>query len=453
MSEYPRLAWGTELDVTISKLDRDAVGICTWEGATVSVPNSLPGDRCIATVRRQHRRQITALPTRWIESSPLREASLCSHFPVCGGCRFADVAYENQLPIKQDLFSQIVTPLHLNALIRQVIASPSHRFHRNKMEFTVFRDTENRLRLGLKQRGRFDQSVATSNCQIFDERWGIVSQWLETELESSGIEVYRNDIHTGSLRYVVVRKSELENTWLLNFVVARDETSRLAPMAVALQQQFPWISGVIMGLQSTQSDTAFTLHWQVLSGHASFMEQIGTKQFRVSPYSFFQTNTAQAQVLYQTALDLAAPKSTDRMLDLYCGAATIGIFFSDHVASVVGVEENPSAIYDAHFNINHNQVQNMSVRLGKVKNILKFEKLEADLIVVDPPRSGLEPKALLRAAAVGSPKIVYVSCKPSTFVPDLLALETHGYRTMVIQPVDMFPHSPHLEAVAVLIKD
>lgn len=375
----------------------------------------------------------------------------CSHFPDCGGCKLIDTPYSEQLVVKQTLFKDAL-PEQYGDIIQSIIPSRRFQFHRNKMEFAVFYDGDDRVRLGLKRAGRFDQCVATPGCQLLDQRWAEVSAWIEGQLAQIKAVPYHQKRHDGVFRYVMVRRSELESSWLINFVVAEDVSLQLAPIASDLMGHFSWIVGVVMSVQPTMSDTAYTQDVRVLTGRGDFIESIGTKRYRVSPYSFFQTNSEQAQTLYQLAVDLAEPKTSDRMLDLYCGAATIGIYFSEFVGSVLGVEENPSSIADGEFNISLNNATNMSIRQGKVKNILKFERPNAELIVVDPPRSGLEPKALRRSAAVGADRIVYVSCKPSTLGRDLLMYREEGYDVVTICPVDMFPHSPHLEAVALLQK-
>ncbi len=447
-----RLPYGELIELDIRGLDADARGISTYQGLDVQVPGVLPGDRVSASVVRQRRNVVVATPQTWLESSPLRQGSPCNHFPACGGCRFIDVPYSMQSQITANLFEQIVRESDPTIPIRPIIESKVFEYHRNTMEFSLFKE-DGRIQIGLKERGRFDRCVETPNCRLFDDRWTLVHAWVSEQFNQLGLPIYNRETHMGTLRYLIVRKSELTKEWLVVVVVASDCGGVLTPFSEALRTQFPWISGGVMAVQSTPSDTAFTQDWRCLSGVYYLVDQIGGKYYRISPYSFFQTNTVQAGVLYETALRAADPSPTDRLLDLYCGAGTIGIYFSDHVKSVVGIEENPSAINDAGHNMMINQVQNMSVRLGRVKNILKFETFQADIVVVDPPRSGMEPKALRRMAAINAPKLVYVSCKPSTMMVDLNVLRGHGYTPQWIQPVDMFPHTPHLEAVALLLKD
>jgi len=377
--------------------------------------------------------------------------SLCTHFPDCGGCRMADVSYLDQLPVKHQSFESVLPEVY-RGLLQPIIPSERHRFHRNKMEFSIFQREGGGVGLGLKRAGKWDQCVATPHCQLFDERWSQVSDWVCNQLTQLGLPPYDQRSHVGVLRYMMVRKSEYQSAWLVNWVVASDISEQLKPLAIALRVEFPWIVGVVMSVQSQVSDTAYTEDVRILDGIGELVESIGAKRYRVSPYSFFQTNSGQVQRLYQVALELAEPSRSDLLLDLYCGAATIGIYFSDHVHSVLGIEINPSSIRDAHHNIELNQAHSVIVREGKVKNILKFEKPQADIVVVDPPRSGLEPKALRRSATTGASRIVYVSCNPTTLVRDLGMYAEEGYVTRRIQPVDMFPHSSHLEAVALLHK-
>ncbi|NDC83534.1 23S rRNA (uracil(1939)-C(5))-methyltransferase RlmD [bacterium] len=375
----------------------------------------------------------------------------CVHSPECGGCRFGDVSYAEQIAEKQAAFTHQL-PASVRDTIQPIIVSQRTEYHRNKMEYSFFLGDDGRVQLGLKRAGRFDQCVPTRDCRLFDPRWSLVWDVIVDTVNRVGWSPYNPKTHVGLLRYLVVRRSEFQDKWLINWVVADDVSEQLQPIAVNLRAQFPWVGGVVMSIQSSISDTAFSHDVRVLDGESTLLEAIDRWIFRVSPYSFFQTHSSQAAVLYRVAKTLADPKMDERMLDLYCGAGTIGIYFSDSVRSVLGVEENPSAIQDGIHNCAYNSVSTMQVTQGKVKNILKFERPEAELIVVDPPRSGLEPKALRRAAAVGASRIVYVSCNPKTLGIDLPMLEAEGYVASVIQPVDMFPHSNHLEAVALLVK-
>ncbi|NBV41869.1 class I SAM-dependent RNA methyltransferase [bacterium] len=391
----PRLDYGSCITTKIESLTSGGAGyVVLPEGIRLTVPGGLPGDIAQVKIKHQRRKEALGLISRLETPSSDRGQSICAHFPECGGCQLADVPYENQIRLKRTVFDAIIcaeNPAWL-ALVRPVIGAIQTEFHRNKMEFSFF-STDGQIRLGLKRRGHFDQCIPTSGCRLLDpalpEIFARVGAWAM----QSGFTAYDPNSHEGVLRYLVFRKSHLTQSMLMIVVSAHDISAELAGLSNFLGNDLP-IQGIINAVNATQSDTAFCTEWKRISG-----------------------------------------------------AGTIGIYCSDHVGQVIGVEENPSSVADAGYNIDLNHCGNVEIRQGKVKNILKFERFHADRVLVDPPRGGLEPKALRRAAGIGAPSMIYVSCNPKTAVRDLTMLAEEGYTPDIIQPVDMFPHTFHLEAV------
>jgi 23S rRNA (uracil1939-C5)-methyltransferase len=321
------------------------------------------------------------------------------------------------------------------------------------MEFAATKDAEGNVRLGLKARGRFDEIIPTPNCLLQSETGNAIRGFLEKFFSEKNLTVWNHKTFQGVLRYVVMRQSKTWDQFLLNIVVSEDQTALITELAEKVREEFPEVVSVYMSINSSPTDTAFNASPALISGQP-MLEEVFKENltFKISPQSFFQTNTIQAKVLYQTVVDLGGFKKDDLVFDLYCGTGTIGLYLAPHVKEVIGVEENPQAIEDAHKNARNNGIENMQFVTEKVKNFLKFTPLKPSVIVLDPPRSGNVPKALKRIIEMDAPKLVYVSCNPATLCRDLKEMCEAGYQISEFQPVDMFPNTYHVECIVVLHK-
>ncbi len=237
---------------------------------------------------------------------------------------------------------------------------------------------------------------------------------------------------------------------MINLVVTENNSELFEGYFSYLTSFITSISSFFITLQTSKSDTAFSENIIHISGNKFLMEQLGKKKYHISPLSFFQTNSKQATVLYDQIVMAIKNEDCDTLLDLYCGTGTIGIYVADLCKNVIGIEENPSSILDAHENARINNVKNISFFEGRVKNILKFNSFNPDCIIVDPPRSGMVPKALRRMIDQQAKVIIYVSCNPTTLMRDLKEVTESNYSIEYIQPVDMFPNTYHIELIAKL---
>ncbi|RAP38163.1 23S rRNA (uracil(1939)-C(5))-methyltransferase RlmD, partial [Candidatus Marinamargulisbacteria bacterium SCGC AAA071-K20] len=220
-----------------------------------------------------------------------------------------------------------------------------------------------------------------------------------------------------------------------------------------ITKKFPEIISVYVSIQDQISDTAVTPTSTLLFGKSHLIETLGSLKFKISPQSFFQTNSKQAEVLYNTIRETADLKKTDTLLDLYCGTGTIGMYLSDLVSEVIGIEEVPQAVADAKENAKLNNITNTNFYCGRVKNVLKEVQFKADCVIIDPPRSGMSKKAIKRILEINSPQLIYVSCNHMTLLRDLNELEAAGYKVQSYQPIDMFPNTFHLESIVKCTKE
>lgn len=441
------------IPVKIEKLVYKGFGIGKWDKWTVFVPNVYPGDEIEAQVTQKKRRHLMAKCVKITTPSPLRTTAPCPHFPDCGGCQILDVSYETQLVLKHGIISDCFSRdlADLMAEIKPVTPSPSATYYRNKMDF-AFGTQDDQVILGLKRRGQFDKVIPISDCMLLDPESNEINKWIVEQARALNLTAWDPTEHTGLLRHLIVRQSKHKKQWMINIVSASKHPHINAEFAEKLIAAFPSVSSVYNSINETVSDSSFSDNITRLSGREHLEEKLGQFEFSISPYAFFQTNSKGAEVLYDLVKEITDLNTSDTVLDLYCGTGTIGLYLAPHCKNVIGIEENPAAVKDAHKNATDNGVENIEFIEGRVKNILKFNTFTPDVVVVDPPRSGMVPKALRRIIDLNASKLIYVSCNPNTLARDLAQLRQAGYSPTLIQPVDMFPNTYHVECIVRLTK-
>jgi 23S rRNA (uracil1939-C5)-methyltransferase len=433
--------------IAIESFTTNGFGLGTHEGLKVFVLGAIPGDHVTVKIKKKKRRYVIAAIKTFIHTSPLRISSPCSHFPVCGGCQIIDIPYDKQIELKQTLFDTNITHfLPTKPQIRNIIPSPSNTYYRNKMEFAFGLSENNKIILGLKKRGCYDIVVETPNCKLQDQQTQSILEKTQSFFESSSLSVWNYITKVGCLSHLMIRHSKSQNTFMLQLNVTETHPIIYRNFAKFISESAPNITSIYVKINH---DTPILQH-----GTNVIHETIGTLTFSISPQSFFQPNSLHINALYNEVKRAAQLNGTEIVYDLYCGTGTIGLFLASNARHVVGIEEVPEAILNATQNAMDNQITNTSFYQGRVKNILK-EILQGkrpninkpDCIIIDPPRSGIVPKALSRIIQLNAATIVYVSCNPDTLVKDLQQLTLANYTIEYIQPVDMFPNTFHIEAV------
>lgn len=392
------------------------------------------------------------------------EKSSCAHFGVCGGCAFQNLSYEDQLALKEEQVRRLLAQVlpEDSYLWEGIKKSPRQFGYRNKMEFT-FGDAykDGPLVLGMHGRGSFYDIVSVPDCMIVDEDYRKILRCVEAYFRERQISFYHRLRHTGYLRHLLVRKAAKTGQILIDLVTAspqgqelgQTEQELLAGMVEALNELT--LEGDIAGILHTRNDSvADTITDQgteVLQGSDHFEEELLGLRFRISPFSFFQTNSLGAEVLYQTArdyiLDTLTGQADKVVFDLYSGTGTIAQILSPAARKVVGVEIVEEAVEAARENARLNGLTNCEFIAGDVLKVLDGIEEKPDFIVLDPPRDGIHPKALEKIIAYGVDKMVYISCKPTSLVRNLEVLLARGYGVERVCCVDMFPASGHTECV------
>lgn len=389
-------------------------------------------------------------------SSSLTSAAFCRHFGECGGCSLQHLPYEEQLASKKARVQELLSPLGVE--ISAAHASPEKRFYRNKMEFSfgdVYPPVEGgpTLKLGQKMKGRWWHVLDLSECYLLSPEAPKLLASVRAWAEKEKLAPFNAKRHTGFLRHLVVREGKNTGERLVDLVTAPGELPKESFLA-AVEESYP-ATTVLWGVNGKASDTAVSDTLTVLKGSGEIQEELNVgglrRRFRISPHSFFQTNTHGAELLYGLIHSWLAPEKPARLLDLYCGAGSIGLCLAGSAVEIRGAELNPSAVEDAKKNAALNDAPNVSFYQGDVATLLpSLLAMAPDAIVVDPPRAGLHSTAVELLLEVRPRTLVYVSCNPEALARDLSLLK-EGYAVERAEVVDLFPHTDHVET-AVLLK-
>mgnify|MGYP001200312596 CR=1 FL=1 len=439
---------GSIINVTVTKPVFEGRGLAFYEGKTIFVNRGLPGDEVEVKIMMKKKSSFYATIQSFKKTSPYRGLSHCDHFPECGGCQYMDVSYPDQLAMKEAMLEDAIQQFfpEVKTVKQAIVPSKQHIYYRNKMEYSVTID-QGRLIAGLKKRHTFDQIIEVPDCQLQSKDTQTIIQSIVHYLSEKQMTPWQTQTRQGQIKQIMIRHSKANDHFMVNLSVSQKESQLEEELALFMINACKKIISfnIILDHQEPGKPTTQTVIYSF--GETHIIEQLDKLNCYISPLSFFQTNSEQATILYQTIQKVAQLKSTDRVLDLYCGTGTIGLFLAKQVKKIIGIEENPYAIEDAKNNCIKNEINNAEFRCGRVKNILKFETFDVDCVIVDPPRSGMVPKALRRLCELQCKKIVYVSCHPITLLRDLKEIQTYGYKITTLIPVDMFPNTYHVECV------
>jgi 23S rRNA (uracil1939-C5)-methyltransferase len=472
-----------ELDITgyafegkgIAKIIKE---VNTQEGKSekkfvIFVDGSYPGDKVIAQIRKVKSSYAEAKIKELISKSSLRTQARCKYFGICGGCKAQDLLYDNQTKFKEeqvkDIFERIGGFKDFEML--PIIPSENIFFYRNKMEFS-FADKrwliENEISsmqeipdrdfaLGLHIPGMFDKVLDIDGCHLQSVLSNDILNFTRDFFKKLNVLPYSPKHHTGFLRNLVIKQSFSFNELMVNLVVAGEDKDLLETYKNELLNRFPQITTLVFNINKKLSQTAYGDYEIVSYGPGYIYDSIGKPKFRISANSFFQTNTFQAEILYNIVLEFADFSVKEVVYDLFSGAGTIPIFISDKVKQIYGFESVEPAIEDAKRNLELNNVNNFTPFLVDLNSsflsiIIQNSLFQPDLIITDPPRSGMNPKTVKDIISLQPEKIIYISCNPATQARDVKLLCEGGYKLIKLRPVDMFPHTYHIENVALLIK-
>ncbi len=435
-------------------------GIARIDGFVVFIKGALPGDRVIARIVKKKRGFANAVIIEILTQSPDRKDAPCPYHGYCGGCNYQHLDYACQVKYKREHIADSIK--RIGALegvgIHDVISSDDIYAYRNKMEFSFsdkqwvlpedyYKETVNEnFALGLHVPGTFYKVIDIDACLLQNPTGNLVLQEVKEYVKKSKVPVYNLKTHEGFWRFLTLRYSKAFDEWMVNIVTSTNGMAIIEPLAEKLHDKFDNIKTIVNNVSEKKAATAVGEDEIIITGEGFINEMIGPYTFKVSPNSFFQTNTSGAEKLYSKVKEYAELDGTEKVLDLFCGTGTIPIYLSGSANEILGMEISESAVSDANLNCRVNNVSNCSFILGDIRETINSISYKPDVLVVDPPRTGMHKDILKTVMEMSVSKMVYVSCNPATLARDLGDM-SDKYEVIEIQPVDMFPHTYHIESV------
>lgn len=439
------------LTVYIEDLTHDGNGVAKVDGYPLFIQGALPEETCEIHVLKTLKNYGFAKVLRVVEASPDRVDAPCEYFKQCGGCQLQHLSYEGQLKWKQKMVENVMRRLgKIDALVHPVKGMTEPWHYRNKSQIPFAKDEAGKLVAGF-YKTKSHTIVDMERCLIQMDEADRVLHSLKYDLARLGVTPYDEKNHQGQLRHVVVRKGRATDEVMVVLVTKSARLAEKDAVIEAIRERIPNVTSIVQNVNNEKTNVIFGDRTFTLWGEDVIEDTIGDVRFEISARSFYQVNPIQTEVLYGQALEYAQLKGGERVIDAYCGIGSISLFLAQKAGQVMGVEIVPQAIEDAKRNAELNGFTNTLFEAGPAEEVIPrwyAEGKEADVLVVDPPRKGCD-EALLNTIIEQKPKrVVYVSCNPATLARDLRILEDGGYKTKEIQPVDMFPHTTHCEAVA-----
>lgn len=437
----------------------------TAEGLVIFTEGPVPGDIVDILALRKRKGFLEGVVKTYHKLSDERTDPLCPHFGVCGGCKWQHLSYQSQLNYKFQVVKDNMTRIARlpESVVAPVLPCNDVFFYRNKLEYS-FSDkrwiTEEEVSsgeeiqqspaLGFHRPGFFEKIVDIKTCKLQDSRSDDIRNFIRAFTLDNGYSFYDVKQHKGLMRNMIIRNTTLDE-WMVVVVFGQNDDKRISAVMKALRDQFPFINSLQYVVNTKWNDTIFDLDIQLYHGQSYITENLGNVSYRIGPKSFFQTNSKQAVALFDVAVSFAELRPEDIVYDLYTGLGSIAFYIASRIQKVIGIEEIEPAIADARLNMELNNISNALFYSGDVKDLLNrdfmLEHGRPDVVITDPPRAGMHEKVIQTLLQMEAPKIIYVSCNPATQARDL-ALLSEKYEVLAVQPVDMFPHTHHVESVA-----
>ena len=455
-------------NVLITDIGAEGMAVARVDDVVVFIPQMIPGDVCDVQVTKSRKRYQEARVVRISNYSDDRTTPFCKHFGVCGGCKWQNLPYDKQLYYKQKQVADQLKRIGKVELpeISPIVGSENTTYYRNKLEFTFSNrrwltseeiDSAEEIKragaLGFHIPGLFDKVLDIEECWLQSELSDSIRNFIRQEAITEGLEFFDIRNKQGFLRNIIIRTS---STGELMLIVAffRDEKEKREALLNRIAAEFPGITSLLYVINEKGNDTITDQEIIVFKGRDHIIEEMEGR-FKVGPKSFYQTNSAQAYQLYKIAREFAGLTGNEVVYDLYTGTGTIANFVARNAKKVIGIEYVPEAIEDARVNAGMNGLDNLLFFAGDMKKVLSGEFIatygKPDVIITDPPRAGMDAPVIDTILNAAPGRIVYVSCNPATQARDLELLD-QAYRVEKVQPVDMFPHTHHVENVVLLVK-
>jgi len=461
----PMFNQGSVVKLEISEIAAGGAGLAKKDGFPVFVTGAAVGDVIKARITFAKKDFAEAKIEEIIQPSPDRVQPRCKHYPQCGGCALQHVRYDTQIKYKQKIICDTLgkTAGIQHELIRSILPSPSPWYYRNKVQLPL-KKLGHDILMGYYQAGTH-RVVNMEECFVQETELTRVALGIKNIIREHAVAIYDEEEKVGILRHLIVRGSSITGEILVGFVINAKNLPFENEIIADIRKRFPAVVGVLASANQSATNVILGEKNKLLWGRGHYFEQLGSSlrggegggqyKFKVSFPSFYQVNSAQVGNLYDLVLEMAALRKSDVVLDAYAGVGTIAAYLAPHCETVYGIEEMPAACKDAEENMQLNNIENVRYGQGLVEDILpEFLKMDVhpNIVVLDPPRAGCTEMAIQWILKFKPKKIIYVSCAPATLARDLKKIIAAGYKLKAVQPIDMFPHTPHIESVSCLTR-
>ena len=450
------LSKNKEYVVDIVDIGQGGVGIGKYEGFTVFVEGGLIQDKVKVRINKSKKNYAVGDIVKIIEKSPFRVERICSDdLKECGGCQIQELDYNKQLELKTNEVKQVISRIGKleNVEIHETIGMKNPCRYRNKAQFPI-QNINGETAIGFYKK-KSHNVIPTDMCVIQHDINDKIIKIIKTYIQAYNVSLYNETTHTGVLRHLVTKVGFTTNEVMVVLVANGTNLPHLNELASVLKENIPGFKTLVLNINKAKTNVILGKENKVIYGNGKINDYIGDLVFEISPLSFFQVNPIQTEVLYNKALEYAELKENDTVFDIYCRIGTISLFLAQKATKVYGIEIIEDAIKDAKINAKLNKLDNVEFYVGKAEEVVPkmySEGKTADVVVVDPPRKGCDEKVLDTIVSMKPDRVVYVSCNPSTLARDLAYLNERGYKCVEIQPVDMFPHTMHVESCAKIVK-
>ena len=450
------LSKNKEYVVDIVDIGQGGVGIGKYEGFTVFVEGGLIQDKVKVRINKSKKNYAVGDIVEIIEKSPFRVDRICSDdLKDCGGCQIQELDYNKQLELKTNEVKQVISRIGKleNVEIHETIGMQSPCRYRNKAQFPI-QNINGSTAIGFYKKKSHDV-IPTDMCVIQHDINDKIIKIIKTYIQAYNVSIYNETTHTGVLRHLVTKVGFTTNEVMVVLVANGTNLPHLNELASVLKENILGFKTLVLNVNKAKTNVILGKENKVIYGNGKINDYIGDLVFEISPLSFFQVNPVQTEVLYNKALEYAELKENDTVFDIYCGIGSISLFLAQKATKVYGIEIVEDAIKDAKINAKLNNLNNVEFYVGKAEEVVPkmySEGKTANVVVVDHNRKGCDEKVLDTIVSMKPDRVVYVSCNPSTLARDLAYLDERGYKCVEIQPVDMFPHTMHVECRAKIVK-
>ncbi|MFS0647337.1 23S rRNA (uracil(1939)-C(5))-methyltransferase RlmD [Siminovitchia sp. 179-K 8D1 HS] len=453
VNKHPDIRKNEYCNVYVEDLTHEGKGVAKIDGYPLFVAGVLPGEKATIQVTKLNKGYGFGRLIELLEKSESRVAPACPIYEECGGCQLQHMSYQGQLLAKEKQVREILQRIGKldDVPVHPVLGMDNPWRYRNKAQVPIG-EREGGL-VGGFYKQRTHEIIDMEACLIQMEENDAVLQKLKTVCSEFGLRAYDENTHKGTLRHIMVRSGKVTGHIMVVLITKTSDIPNRKKLVKTIVNAIPGVKSIVHNVNTKRTNVIFGEQTNILWGDEFIYDYIGNIRFAISARSFYQVNPEQTKVLYDKALEYAQLTGQETVIDAYCGIGTISLFLAQKAKKVYGVEIVPEAIEDARRNAELNGIHNVEFAVGEAESVIPKwykEGVKADVLVVDPPRKGCDETLLKTIIDMKPKKVVYVSCNPATLARDLRILEDDGYKTMEVQPVDMFPHTVHVECVVLM---